>query len=116
MTYCSSIEVLPSVAASASGDESSPPEGCAIIHISESCQAFMHLKGLIDTAKETERLQSKEEKISSSLTKLKESMSIADYDTKVPEDVKTGHQERLAQLNGELEKVIVALKALSTIG
>ena len=76
----------------------------------------MYLKGLIDINKETERLQSKEEKTQSSLTKLKETMAMADYDTKVPEDVKTGHQERLHQLNGELEKVILALKALSTIG
>lgn len=101
-----------------SGDDSnfSPPEGCAVITISDACQAFMHLKGLVDTAKESERLQSKEEKIGVQLTKLKEAMTIADYDTKVPEDVKTGHQEKLAQYTGELEKVTTALKALSTIG
>lgn len=75
----------------------------------------MYLKGLIDTTKETERLQSKEEKITGNLARLKDSMTIADYDSKVPEDVKTTHQERLGQLNGELEKVIIALKALSTI-
>lgn len=114
LTYCSAIEVLPSA-----GDDSSdfcPPEGCAVLPISDACQAFMHLKGLVDTGKESERLLSKEEKIGAQLAKLKEAMAMADYETKVPEDVKTGHQEKLAQYTGELEKVTTALKALSTIG
>lgn len=76
----------------------------------------MQLRGLIDTGKETERLRSKEEKIATSLAKLKESMSIEDYEQKVPADVQLSHEERLKQLNGELEKVTVALQGLSTIG
>ena len=49
LTYSSSIDILPP-SDSGSDDLSSPPEGCAMIHISESCQAFVLLKGLVDTA------------------------------------------------------------------
>lgn len=111
LTYCSSIQVL-----LATVDNVLPPEGCAIVHVSEHCQAFMLLRGLIDINKETERLKSKQEKISSSLDKLKESMSIVDYDQKVPIDIQQSHEEKLNQLNAELDKVIVALQGLSTIG
>lgn len=96
--------------------ETCTPAGCAIIPISDHCQAYIHLKGLVDTIKETERLQTKTEKLNGQMVKLHKSMSIQDYETKVPVDVKQSHEDRLKQLTGEIAKVTLALETLSSIG
>ena len=96
-------------------DNTPAPEGCAIVPVSDVCEAYIMLKGFIDVKKEIERLNSKEAKIRGPLNKLKASTEMADYEEKVPIEVRTANNERLRQLETELDKVIDALKALSFI-
>jgi valyl-tRNA synthetase len=91
------------------------PEGCAIVPVSDVCEAYMMLKGLIDVNKEIERLQSKQEKISAPLIRLKASTEVTDYEEKVPLEVRTANNERLRQMQTELNKVMDAIKAISFI-
>jgi len=107
LTNSLSIEIL--------DESSSAPEGCAIVPVSDVCEAYMMLKGFIDVKKEIERLQSKQEKISGPLIKLKASTEVADYSEKVPEDVRSANTERLRQLEVELNKVVDAIKAIEFI-
>lgn len=73
------------------------------------------LKGFIDVKKELERLQSKREKISGPMMRLKASTEAADYCEKVPIEVRTANTEKLRQLELELSKVMEAVKAISFI-
>lgn len=107
LTTSASIEVV--------SDKSAVPEGCAIVPVSDRCEAYLLLKGFIDVKKEIERLESKREKISGPLIKLKASTEVSDYTEKVPIEVRTANTERLRQLELELEKVIEAIKAISFI-
>ena len=73
------------------------------------------LKGFIDVKKELERLESKREKISGPIQKLKTSTEAADYTEKVPIEVRTANTDKLRQLELELAKVMEAIKAISFI-
>lgn len=107
LTNSSSIEIL--------ANNCSAPEGCAIVPVSDICEAYMMLKGFIDVKKEIERLESKKEKINGPLLKLKASSEATDYEQKVPIEVRTANNERLRQLEVELNKVIDAIKAIQFI-
>ncbi|KAI1295410.1 Valine--tRNA ligase [Halotydeus destructor] len=107
LTFSSEIEELPS--------DAKPPAGSAIVPISEVCEAYLMLKGVIDVKKETERLQTKKDKIEAPLKKLREAMTAPDYNDKVPSDVQESNSEKLRQLEGELQKVIEAVQTISLI-
>lgn len=83
--------------------------------ISSSCEAYLHLKGVIDVKKETERLLGKKEKAEGWIKKLLETMDAADYSEKVPVDVREANSEKLRQYEAELNKVAEAIKTISLI-
>lgn len=83
--------------------------------VSDACEAYLLLKGVIDVKKEAERLQTKKEKLVGPLSKLKELMQAADYADKVPSEVRDANSEKLVQLEGELAKVIDAINGISLI-
>ena len=95
--------------------ESSMPSGCAIVPVSDNCEAYLMLKGALDVEKEIQRLEVKKEKAQGALKKLSLTMEAADYKKKVPVDIQVGDKEKLDKLNGELEKVIEAIRAISLI-
>ncbi|KAK0095995.1 hypothetical protein PV326_006831 [Microctonus aethiopoides] len=88
------------------------PEGCAIITITDKVQVHLLLKGLIDPVKELEKLGKKEEQLSATIQKLKQSMAASDYSTKVPAEVQTSNTEKLFNTEGELESLTQAISAL----
>lgn len=92
-----------------------PPAGCAILTVSDKCQIHLSLKGLIDVSKEVEKLKKKQESLEQTISKLKQSMSVPDYSTKVPEGVQAANTEKLGQSEGELIRLADALAALSTM-
>lgn len=94
--------------------ESDPPEGTAVVPISDICEAYLMLKGFIDIKKELERLQTKKSKLEGPLNKLKTSLQMIDYD-KVPEEVRNANTEKLKQMERELDKVNEAIQSLSII-
>jgi len=71
--------------------------------------------GLIDPIKETEKLEKKRSALSSSLEKLKKSMEMEGYETKVPADVRAANSEKLEQTKTELIRLADAITALKNM-
>ncbi|GAB6021894.1 Valine--tRNA ligase [Chamberlinius hualienensis] len=105
LSYCSDVILC---------TDENPPEGCAIFPVTDKCDVHLLLKGIIDPAKEIVKLEQKQERLSGQLGKLKTSMQLADYETKVPEEVKKSNQDKAIQLEGEMNKVIEAIQSLKT--
>ncbi len=74
-----------------------------------------HFSGLIDPVKETEKLEKKRSALSSSLEKLKKSMEMEGYETKVPADVRAANAEKLEQTKTELIRLGDAITALKNM-
>ncbi|GJQ68710.1 Aats-val [Trypoxylus dichotomus] len=101
LSYCSKVE-----------SNTTPPEGCTIITVSNKCEVHLLLKGLIDPIKEITRMQKKIDFLTNTTTKLNQAMTISDYESKVPLDVQQNNIEKLKQTNVELERLHIALKSL----
>lgn len=67
---------------------------------------------MIDTTKEVEKLKKKSDLLSQTVDKLQKAMSVADYQTKVPEDVKIANTEKLKQSQDELDRLAEAIGVL----
>ena len=89
------------------------PVGTASVPVNESCEAYLHLKGVINPAKETERLLAKKSKVEGPLNKLTEAIAAKDYEEKVPLDVREANKERLRTMQLELKKIEEAMQAVS---
>lgn len=76
-------------------EKSKIPTGCATVTVSAKCTVSIGLQGIIDVEKETSKLEAKRQKIEAQLQKLRETMSQADYDQKVPLGVQTNNKERV---------------------
>jgi len=100
---------------SASNEEFPAEKDCAILTVSDKCQVYLLLKGLIDPQKEILKLEQKQEKLNSQLKSLKEATDIPDYEAKVPEEIRIANQGKLQQLEGEITKLIEALSVLKTM-
>lgn len=59
-----------------------------------------------------EKLKKKSDLLSQTVDKLQKSMSVADYQTKVPEDVKIANIEKLKQSQDELDRLAEAIGVL----
>ncbi|XP_022249523.1 valine--tRNA ligase-like [Limulus polyphemus] len=91
-------EVLQALTCSATVDildGEGPARGCAVVYISDQCEAYLMLKGVVDIAKEISRLDQKQEKLQTQAKKLKAAMEASDYEIKVPMDVRAGNKERV---------------------
>ncbi len=73
------------------------------------------MQGSIDVEKELQKLQKNEETISQNIAKLEKAMTVPNYESKVPIEVRTANSEKLLQLKGELSKLIEARLALSHV-
>ncbi|KAH7984319.1 hypothetical protein HPB52_019183 [Rhipicephalus sanguineus] len=104
LTSSSEVELLAEGAA--------VPVGCAVTTISDTCQAYLMLKGVVDPAKEMERLSQKQEKLETQLSKLKTAMSAADYTTKVPAEVQATNLDKVRQSEGELARIAETIRTL----
>ncbi|XP_035223704.1 valine--tRNA ligase-like, partial [Stegodyphus dumicola] len=107
-----SILTLTSSATVMLSDLEGIPKGCAITTISENCEAHLLLKGHIDINKEISRLEQKQEKLNSQISKLKQATQVPDYENKVPASVRKSHAEKITLAEGELQKVIEAIQTL----
>jgi len=70
---------------------------------------------LIDPKKELEKLQKKEGQLIESIQKLKQDLTVLDYDVKVPLDIQKNNKEKLANYEGELQRIIDAIIILQTM-
>lgn len=101
LAYCSKVET-----------NNAPQDGCTIITVSDKCEVHLLLKGLIDPAKEIQKIEKKIEFLINTKTKLDQAMAIPEYTTKVPEDVQKTNTDKLTQTITELERLQVAMQAL----
>jgi len=101
LAYCSSVEPTDSI-----------PEGCAIITVSDKCVVYLILKGLIDATKELAKLEKKKDGLQQTIKKLEQAMGAKDYQSKVPEEVRTSNSEKLQQTQGELDRLADAVQVL----
>ncbi|XP_015790635.1 valine--tRNA ligase [Tetranychus urticae] len=106
LTHSSCLEMLQAGAI--------PPEGVPI-PISDSCQAYLGLKGIIDIDKEIESLKSKKEQREKMLKELTASMSDPNFLEKVPKEVQETRRQKIEELNGELSKIIKSIDDFSLI-
>jgi len=67
---------------------------------------------LIDITKEVEKLKKKSDSLYQTVDKLQKAMSVTDYQTKVPEDVKIANTEKLKQSQDELDRLAEAIGVL----
>lgn len=70
---------------------------------------------MIDPKKELEKLQKKEGQLIEIIRKLKQDLAVPDYDVKVPLDVQKNNQEKLANNEGELQRISDAVIVLQTM-
>lgn len=67
---------------------------------------------MIDTTKEVEKLKKKSDLLSQTVVKLQKTMGVADYESKVPEDVKNANKEKLQQSQNEIDRLVEAIGVL----
>jgi len=77
--------------------------------------ALSVFQGLIDPAKETEKLLKKKEFLLQQMTKLEQVIAAPGYEEKVPKDVQEANSDKLKQSQGEIEIITAALKNLATM-
>ena len=70
------------------------PDGCAIVTVSDKVAAHLMLKGIIDAAKEVEKLEKKRIQLKNQYDKLIKAQQMQGYDTKVPEDIRQANAEK----------------------
>lgn len=104
LTSSSQVELL--------AEGATVPVGCAVTTVSDTCQAYLMLKGVVDPAKETERLSLKQEKLKAQAHKLKAAMCATDYATKVPTEVQAVNIDKVHQIEGELTRIAESISAL----
>lgn len=101
MSYCSSSDIVKQA-----------PSGCAILTINAQCEVHLMLKGIIEVDKEIVKLEKKREQVQQTISKLKQKMSIEDYENKVPVNVQQDNTENLKQSEIEVERIGSAIEAL----
>ncbi|XP_050555637.1 valine--tRNA ligase [Spodoptera frugiperda] len=89
-----------------------PPVGCSILTVSDKIEVRLVLKGLIDPQKEMTKLEKKKDALSQTIAKLQQAMAAEDYTTKVPAEVQKTNSEKLAQSQGEIERLQAAMETL----
>ncbi|XP_059352638.1 valine--tRNA ligase-like isoform X2 [Daphnia carinata] len=89
--------------------------GCAIVTVSDKCDAIVHLEGLIDVQKEKTRITGLVEKKRQQLVKLQEGMVVPNYTEKVPLSVQETNKEKEGELEAELQQLDAAFATLSTM-
>ncbi len=99
----------------AESDSDIPSTGCAIVTVSDKCAAHLMLKGTIDPVKEVEKLEKKQGQLKGQLEKLQKAVSIPNYETKVPEDIRKANSEKLSQTETEIARLTDAMASLKAM-
>ncbi|KAI9280350.1 tRNA synthetases class I-domain-containing protein [Umbelopsis sp. AD052] len=84
-----------------SGDEL--PVGCALYTITEDINVHLLVKGQVDIESEVQKLQKKIANIDKSKQGLIKKMNVADYENKVPADVREANDTKVKALEAELD-------------
>lgn len=107
------LGVVGAVAAITAEEEATAvPQGCGFSVVSKETGVQMMLKGLIDVAKEVAKLAKNVDGVKKQIEGMDKKMTIPNYETKVPEEIRVANTEKreslvlqLAQLEDGLEKM-----------
>lgn len=86
-------------------DQSSVPKGCGVAVIDDVTTVHLGLAGILDAAKEIEKLTKKESESLTRFEALRTKMDSGIYRDKTPKDVQALDAERLEKMSGELEVI-----------
>ncbi|KAK9877874.1 hypothetical protein WA026_020100 [Henosepilachna vigintioctopunctata] len=88
------------------------PGGCAVITFSDKCEVYLLLKGLIEPAKEINKIEKKIKFLQGTQSSLTKVMNAPNYSTKVPSEIQENNTEKLLQTVVELTRLETALHDL----
>lgn len=91
------------------------PPGYCIKVVSDQVSILVDLTGLIDVDTEISRLKKDVERLTPTIQTYHRKMTIKDYETKVPADVRATNAEKLAAYEAELEETLRALKTFESM-
>ncbi|OLL23744.1 Valine--tRNA ligase [Neolecta irregularis DAH-3] len=91
---------------------STPPEGCAINTISGTCSVSLLVKGHADIPAEISKAKIKIAKLQSSHQQLKKVVETADYEKKVPADVRAGNEEKFQEFEKQIDSLNAVISSL----
>jgi valyl-tRNA synthetase len=86
-------------------DGADVPPGCAATVVDERISVHIQLRGIVDPARELEKLAKKAAKVTDDAAKLAKRMAVAGYADKVPEDVQVANAEAAAGYTKTLEGI-----------
>ena len=110
LAYSSKVSLV-----GADDKSNAPPEGCAIVTVSDKVAAHLMLKGIIDAEKEVEKLEKKKTLLNSQYEKLIKATQVPGYEQKVPENIRTANAVKCEQTKKEIERLVDAVSALKLI-
>ncbi|PIK36300.1 putative valine--tRNA ligase [Apostichopus japonicus] len=90
------------------------PTGCLATTISTDCALFVEAKDF-NVSEILTKLRRKSSKAEAELSKLKQQMSIENYEQKVPIQIREKHTERMQVLKTDVERLQTALLALENV-
>eukprot|EP01135_Chromosphaera_perkinsii_P002240 Nk52_evm26s221 gene=Nk52_evmTU26s221 len=83
----------------------SADKGCAVQCVSDKCDVFVVVKGLVDAEKEIKKIDDKLEKVEELLKALNMTVSAADYNEKAPAKVKEANSKKMAAYESEKQNL-----------
>lgn len=97
LTTSGSLEVLK--------EGQAAPAGCGVAIIDELTTVYLSLSGVLDAAKELEKLGKREADAMTRLQQLQRKMLLPSYHDKTPQEIKDADVERLVKMEAELEAI-----------
>ena len=91
------------------------PDGCIKSFINDKIDIYVKVAGLIDISLEVQRIEKKQVQLQKLLDGIVKKMSIADYETKVPEKVKAENLEKKKGYEREIEENKKGIERLSKL-
>lgn len=97
------------------GADETEPAGCLKGFVSDEISIYVKVIGLIDIKLEIGRINKRVKQLEDFKMKLNQKMTIPNYDTKVPESVKTENNEKMASYDNELSETLKQLTLLEKL-
>jgi len=91
------------------GKDQDPPSGCAVDLVNHLVEVHLVLKGLVDPTGEIQKLRKKVVEAQKQIEVLQKRMSVPNYDTKVPENVRLSNSEKLNASKTEIDNLNAAI-------
>ncbi|EPY20868.1 valyl-tRNA synthetase [Strigomonas culicis] len=95
--------------------EGQVPKGCGLSIVSKEIGVHMMLVGFIDVDKEVAKLEKQVTGLTKQVEGMKKKMSIPNYETKVPEEIRKANTEKLQGLEAQEVQVKEALEKMKSM-